>query len=73
VLYRSVDQTRDYETLEMKAIDANGNYEAAIPGDKVNPHFDFMYFIQAMDNQHHGIMFPDFNRQEPYFIVRLKR
>jgi hypothetical protein len=44
-----------------------------IPADKIDPRFDFMYFIQAMDSQHHGVMFPDFNRQTPYFIVHLER
>jgi hypothetical protein len=73
VLYRSVDQTRNYETLEMKAVDDQGNYEAVIPAGKIVPRFDFMYFIQAMDNQHHGIMYPDFNQQAPYFVVQLER
>jgi hypothetical protein len=73
VLYRSVNQTKDYETLAMKPVDESGNYEAVIPADKVDPRFDFMYFIQAMDSQHHGVMFPDFNQQTPYFIVHLER
>jgi hypothetical protein len=73
VLYRSVNQTKDYETLEMKAVDDQGNYVATIPAEKINPRFDFMYFIQAMDNQHHGVMYPDFNQQTPYFVVRLER
>jgi hypothetical protein len=73
VLYRSVNQTKDYETLEMKAVDKSGNYEATIPAEKISPQFDFMYLIQAMDNNHHGVMFPDFNKQTPYFIVQLQR
>jgi len=73
VLYRSVNQTKDYETLEMKSVDDKGNYEAVIPADKIDPRFDLMYFIQAMDSQHHGVMFPDFNQQTPYFVVRLER
>jgi hypothetical protein len=73
VLYRSVNQTKDYETIEMKPVDDQGNFEAVIPADKINPQFDFMYFIQAMDTHHRGVMFPDFNQQTPYFIVRLER
>jgi hypothetical protein len=73
VLYRSVNQTKDCETLAMKPVDEKGNYEAVIPADKSDPQFDFMYFIQAMDNQHRGVMFPDFNQQTPYFIVHLER
>ena len=72
VLYRPVDQTKDYEALEMKA-DGNGNYEAVIPAEKINPKFNFMYFIQAMDNQHRGVMYPDFNKETPYYFVSLER
>jgi hypothetical protein len=73
VRYRYVDQTRDYETLIMTPTGTNDEYEAVIPGDKINPRFDFMYFIEAMDNQRQGVMYPDFNRQSPYFIVHLNR
>jgi len=73
VLYRSLNQTKDYETLPLQPTDENGNYEAVIPAAKLDPRFDFMYFIQAMDNEHHGAMFPDFNQQTPYFVVRLER
>jgi hypothetical protein len=73
VLYRSVNQTKNYEMLEMKLVGETGNYEAVIPAEKIDPRFDLMYFIQAMDNQHHGVMFPDFNKQAPYFVVRLER
>jgi len=73
VLYRSVNQTKDYETLALTPVDDKGNYEAVIPADKIDPQFDFMYFIQAMDTQRRGVMFPDFNNQTPYFIVRLNR
>jgi len=73
VLYRRVDQTKDYETLAMKPVDQNGNFEAVIPAEKIDPHYDFMYFLQAMDNQHHGVMYPDFQTQTPYFIVPVER
>ncbi|HXT11685.1 MAG TPA: hypothetical protein VN873_08980 [Candidatus Angelobacter sp.] len=73
VLYRPVDQRRNYEVMEMKRVDENGNYEAVIPTDKINPQFDFMYFLQAMDNEHHGVMYPDFKKQTPYYFVHLER
>ena len=73
VLYRSLDQTQDYETLPLQLTDGKGNYEGVILPGKLNPRFDFMYFIQVMDNEHHGAMFPDFNQQTPYFVVRLQR
>ncbi len=73
VLYRSVNQTRDYETLAMQPVDEKGNYQAVIPAEKIDPQFDFMYLLQAMDNQHHGVIHPDFGKQTPYFVVRLQR
>jgi hypothetical protein len=73
VLYRSVNQTKDYNTLEMKAVDENGNFEATIPAAQIDPRYDFMYLIQAMDRSHQGVIYPDFNRQTPYFVVQLKR
>ena len=57
----------------MKAVDDKGNYEAVIPADKIDAEFDFMYLIQAMDGKRRGTMFPDFNEQTPYFVVRLER
>ena len=73
VLYRSVNQTKDYESLTMQPVDDQGNYAATIPAGKLDPRFDFMYFIQAMDKNHQGVMYPDFNRQTPYFVVHLER
>jgi hypothetical protein len=73
LLCRSVNQTQDYEILAMNRADERGNYEVVIPAEKIDPQFDFMYLILAMDNQHHGAMFPDFEKQTPYFIVRLGR
>lgn len=72
VRYRAVDQTKNYETLDMQP-DASGNYEATILADKVNPRYDLMYFIEAMDNQHHGTMYPDFSKETPYYFVHLDR
>ena len=73
VLYRRVDQTKDYENLEMGPVDHQGNYQAVIPADKIDPRYDFMYLIQAMDNDHRGVMYPDFNKQTPYFVARVER
>jgi hypothetical protein len=73
VLYRAVDQTKDYQVLDMKEVDGKGTYEAVIPAETVDPQFDFMYLIQAMDNDHNGTIYPDFNKQTPYFIVHLDR
>ena len=73
VRFRRVDQTQDYETLEMKAVDDKGNFEAVIPAEKIDARFDFMYFIEAMDRERHGVIYPDFQERTPYCVVRLER
>ena len=35
--------------------------------------WDFMYFVEAMDNKGHGKIYPDFNKETPYYIVKLIR
>ncbi len=71
--YRIVNQTKDYETLEMRPAKKRGRYEAVVPGDHVDPQWDFMYFIEVMDKHGNGAMWPDFEKQAPYVIVKLRR
>ena len=71
--YRIVNQTKDYETLEMRATGVPGEYAATVPGDALDPQWDFMYLIEAMDKVGNGVMWPDLETETPYVIVRLKR
>jgi len=68
---QNVESLNRMIALAMKPVDDQGHYEAVIPGDRIDPQFDFMYLIQARGNNHRGAMFPDFNQETPYFIVRL--
>jgi hypothetical protein len=67
--YRSVNQQLDYEVLPMTA-EANNRYEATVPAEQINPKFDFMYFIEVMDNAGNGRIYPDLNTQTPYVVVK---
>ncbi len=49
------------------------SYEAIVPVEQINHRWDFMYFIKVMDNESHGIIYPDLNRETPYIIVKLIR
>ena len=71
--YRIVNQTKDYETLEMRPSGRKGRYEAVVPAEHVDPQWDFMYFIEVMDKHGNGAMWPDFEKQAPYVIVKLRR
>jgi len=70
---RTVNQTQDYETLYMTPGDSTGVYECTVPAEKVDPQWDFMYFIEVMDNAGNGRIYPDLEKEAPYVIVRLRR
>jgi hypothetical protein len=71
--FRSVNQYDDYQTLTMPPSGAAGHYEATVPGEKIPAKFDFMYFLEVMDNQGQGKIYPDLDETTPYFVVRLVR
>ena len=71
--YRGVNQQQDYQVLEMKEIDQKGNYSVVVPADQIDPEWDFMYFIEIMDNEGNGAIYPDFNKETPYVVVKLTR
>jgi len=71
--YRNVNQYLDYKTLEMLPTDSPGHYRATVPADEISPKWDFMYFLEIMDGQGNGAMYPDMNSTTPYFIVHLSR
>jgi len=71
--YRSVNQHQDYKTLPMLATNKKDCYEAVVPAEDVVPAWDFMYFIEAMNNAGNGRIYPDLNKETPYIVVRLTR
>ena len=48
-------------------------YQGTIPAQDVKPTGDFMCFIEVMDQQGNGRIYPDLNFETPYIIVRLQR
>jgi hypothetical protein len=73
VLYRSVNQFKDYQTLAMKPTGVAHEYQAVIPGEHVAAGWDFMYLIEVMDNKGNGKIYPDLEKETPYVIVRLRQ
>jgi hypothetical protein len=73
VRYRGTTQFEDYETLELQPTGEPGEYAATIPAAAVSPRWDFMYFIEALDNIGNGTNWPDLAREMPYVIVTLQR
>lgn len=71
--YRSVTQFQDFQALEMLPTDEEGEYQAVVPGEHLDPKWDFMYLIEAVDNSGNGNIYPDLEKETPYIIVRLQR
>ncbi len=71
--YRSVNQDQKYLTMTMLPTGEKNVFEAIVSADQINPKWDFMYFFQIMDNDRHGIISPDLNKETPYYIVKLTR
>jgi hypothetical protein len=71
--YRSVNQYEDYKTLEMRPTGNGDEYAAVVPGPEVASGFDFMYFLEVVDNAGNGRIHPDLHREQPYVVVRLER
>ncbi|MEQ8336171.1 MAG: hypothetical protein RIA62_02420 [Cyclobacteriaceae bacterium] len=73
VRYRSVNQHLDYKSLALKKEKESNVYVAEIPVEQIDPAFDFMYFIEAVDQEGKGIIWPDLIKETPYIIVELIR
>jgi hypothetical protein len=73
LLYRNVNQELEYQPLPMLPSGEKDQYKATIPAEKINPKWDLMYLIEVMDKKGSGIIYPDFNKEMPYRIVKLIR
>jgi len=73
LLYRNVNQEMAYQTLQMLPSGDKDNYQAIVPDEKIDPKWDVMYLIEVMDNNGKGTIYPDFNRETPYQVVKLIR
>ena len=71
--YRPVNQRLDYQTLLMARAPGEDNYRATIPAEQIDPKWDLMYFIEAIDEAGKGVMFPNQEKETPYIIVHLDR
>jgi hypothetical protein len=49
------------------------NYQAVVPFNRINPKWDIMYLIEVMDKNGKGMVYPDFNTETPYKILKINR
>jgi len=67
--YRSVNQEEEWKSLPMTLGKEKNVYEATIAADMINKRFDWMYLVEVMNNKQQGAIFPDVNKETPYWIV----
>jgi hypothetical protein len=67
--YRHLTQYEDYLTAEMALDATTGNYTARIPAEFADPKWDLMYFVEVVDKNGAGRMFPDLETETPYVVV----
>jgi len=70
LLYRDVNQYKEYATVEMKPTGRKDEYAAVIPGDAISSQWDLQYLLEIMDNHHNGRIYPDMDKETPYVVVR---
>jgi hypothetical protein len=73
LLYRNVNQEFEYLPFPMLPSGEKDEYKATIPAEKINPKWDLMYLIEVMDKNGRGKIYPDFEKEMPYRIVKLVR
>jgi len=71
--YRHVNQKEDYQTAEMTLNSATGTYTAAIPAAFVDPQWALMYFVEVVDRQGNGRIYPDLEVETPYHLLSVDR
>ena len=68
VHYRPLDEFQSYESL---VLERHGDkFTGQIPGEAIRPDFDFVYYLEAVDEAGNGCVFPDWTKTAPYVIVQ---
>ena len=71
--YRHVTQFEDYQTSRDDAGQTDGPVRRRIPASFIDPHWDLMYFIEAVDQRGAGRMSPDLEVETPYVVIAVNR
>ena len=71
--YRHLTQVEDYQAAEMSRDARSGAWTAAIPAAFIDPKWDLVYFVEAIDANGSGRNFPDLEVTAPYVVVPVRR
>jgi len=70
--HRPVNQRVDWRQVDMKPT-GDGRFAATIPADVISPHFDYMYYVEALVEGGGGTLWPRWEEGPPYVVVELDR
>ena len=71
--YRHLTQYEDYQTAEMTPEAGTSIYTASILASFIDPKCDLMYFVEVVNKNGMGRMYPDLEVEMPYKVVSVKR
>jgi hypothetical protein len=71
VYFRKLDETLPYECITLEK--RGGKFVGTIPGEAIPADFDFVYYLEAVDEGGSGCFFPDWEKTAPYIIVTTER
>jgi hypothetical protein len=71
--YRHLTQYEDYQTAEMTSDPAAAAFSGRIPAAFVDPKWDLQYFVEVMNANGRGRMYPDLDKETPYVVVPVIR
>ena len=71
--YRHLTQFEDYLDLEMKPNSEPNSYAATVPGEFIVPRWDLIYYVEVIAKNGQGVIWPSFEKELPYVVVKLQR
>jgi hypothetical protein len=71
VYFRKLDETLPYECITLEK--RGGKFVGIIPGEAISADFDFVYYLEAVDEGGTGCFYPDWEKTAPYIIVKTER
>ena len=70
--YRHLTQFEDYLTAPMRLNTENGLYEGVIPGEFIDPEWNLIFYVEALDARGNGRIYPDLDSEAPYVTVDVR-
>lgn len=72
--YRHLTQLEDYQTADMTPDPGSAHtFTGRIPASFIDASWDLMYFVEVMDANGRGRMYPDLEKETPYVVVSVRR